>query len=608
MGVPGLYKWLSKKYPQMNQCISLAPSLTSHAHALSDTDNLYVDINGLIHSQITSDLNPTKIHSNIIQSLESIVQAIKPKHLLFIAFDGVPPRAKASTQRTRRFQYANQRKVRNERCQLDSNCVSPGTEFMTEMVAVMMFYVQYKLSSRAWNGRMKVVVSGSDVAGEGEFKIMQKIRSLDKNKSKTIAIYSNDSDFVLLSIACRRSSIVIIRELNPRTLKCDAIVVDRLKEKIAMQFDFSQDLLWNSVDAFNRILDDFVFLCVLVGSDYLPRLECLSAPEGAFGVLLRLYQLLLPRFGGFLTDSGRIHLDKVNVLFSKIALIEADILQARKLAMKANQFLYWDTNMNYVMFREKWRLQNAKDEVWSSEKCLQEVEKDQMERTSVRQEKMRHEYYQNRFATAIESEETQSISSLYLEGLVWTLKVFYGEISWNWSYNYHYAPLVCDLVELHSEDARWNEFETGSPLTPFQHLLAILPEDSIWCMPDALQNVVRNKQNSALQQYFPDRIIVDKEGRRNEWDYVWLVPFVDRKIVIDVERKLVGGNMLSDEEMSRNACRGETHFEYCERARLDNVRLQCPVAGLFPEIEALRCRAVEIDALDDLLGKNLTLK
>lgn len=53
-----------------------------------------------------------------------------------------------------------------------------------------------------------------------------------------------------------------------------------------------------------RIVDDFVLFCMLVGNDFLPPLPTLDIAEGALNNLISCYKELLPVMGGYLTCAG----------------------------------------------------------------------------------------------------------------------------------------------------------------------------------------------------------------------------------------------------------------------------------------------------------------
>lgn len=75
---------------------------------------------------------------------------------------------------------------------------------------------------------------------------------------------------------------------------------------------------------FERVVDDFVFLCFLVGNDFLPHLPSLQIREGALDAILVIYKNLLPKLNGYLTEEGKIVFRNVDVIFRDISKLEEE--------------------------------------------------------------------------------------------------------------------------------------------------------------------------------------------------------------------------------------------------------------------------------------------
>ncbi|CDJ35614.1 uncharacterized protein EMH_0098720 [Eimeria mitis] len=98
----------------------------------------------------------------------------------------------------------------------DSNCISPGTEFMASFFRHLRFYCEKKFQEDArWRG-LKVLLSGPDVPGEGEHKIMAYLRcckaagSADPNTRH--CLYGLDADLIMLSLASHEPQFALLRE------------------------------------------------------------------------------------------------------------------------------------------------------------------------------------------------------------------------------------------------------------------------------------------------------------------------------------------------------------------------------------------------------------
>ena len=150
-------------------------------------DNLYLDMNGIIHNcthlhehDYSVQLTEREMMLNIFAYIDKIVQIAKPRQLLYMAIDGVAPRAKMNQQRSRRFRSAKDAKDALEELEtkvdssqvFDSNCITPGTQFMARLDQCLRSFIRKKLKTDEVWKRFKIIYSGHGTPGEGEHKIM----------------------------------------------------------------------------------------------------------------------------------------------------------------------------------------------------------------------------------------------------------------------------------------------------------------------------------------------------------------------------------------------------------------------------------------------------
>lgn len=70
------------------------------------------------------------------------------------------------------------------------------------------------------------------------------------------------------------------------------------------------------------------------------------------------------------------------------------------------------------------------------------------------------------------------------------------------------------------------------PFFPFQQLLAVLPAASKELLPKAYQHLL-TQANSPIIDYYPLDFKTDLNGKRQEWEAVVLIPFIDEKNLIN---------------------------------------------------------------------------
>ena len=287
---------------------------------------------------------------SVMASIDYMVKLVKPRQLLYMAVDGVAPRAKMNQQRSRRFRAA--RDLEESRAEavargeelsredvFDSNCITPGTEFMTEVSRHLKFLVRGRLRDDAAWRQLRVIFSGHEVEGEGEHKIVAYIRAMklqpgyDPNTRHCMA--GLDADLIMLALATHEPHFSLLRE----QVNFGAFTTNKFATKTAtrategkgyqllhigllreyLEADMRPAALAGAPGGADtaaalgfaydgeRVIDDFVLLVCLCGNDFLPHLPSLDIGEGAINTLLKLYREHLPSWGGYLQDAGLIH-------------------------------------------------------------------------------------------------------------------------------------------------------------------------------------------------------------------------------------------------------------------------------------------------------------
>ena len=256
MGVPAFYRWLSEKYPKIVQDIledrvHLAPDsnsitlpfdLTKPNPSGLECDNLYIDMNGIIHPCSHPENGPQPkceedMYDNICRYVDRLMRAARPRKLLYLAIDGVAPRAKMNQQRARRFRSAQEireqkqleEEIKDSLIQAghkfeskgtsnawDSNVITPGTKFMLNLSDYVRFYIRKRISTDpAWK-HLTIIFSDASIPGEGEHKIMSHVRlqrtQPDYNPNLVHILHGLDADLIMLALATHEAHFYIMRE------------------------------------------------------------------------------------------------------------------------------------------------------------------------------------------------------------------------------------------------------------------------------------------------------------------------------------------------------------------------------------------------------------
>ncbi|XP_014661777.1 PREDICTED: 5'-3' exoribonuclease 1-like [Priapulus caudatus] len=107
-------------------------------------------------------------------------------------------------------------------------------------------------------------------------------------------------------------------------------------------------------------------------------------------------------------------------------------------------------------------------------------------------------------------------------------EVKFGGKSQKRFYPHNYAPYMSDITDF----ADFNvELDMGTPFLPYEQLLAVLPPASKKLVPAPLQKLMVD-DNSPIIDFYPPEFKSDLNGKKQEWEAVVLIPFIEEVVRI----------------------------------------------------------------------------
>lgn len=518
MGIPFYYKHIVSTYK---------PILKDK---IPTCNRLYIDFNSIIHQCAGAIVSKEKTytHGDIIQSIiqetNQLIDKVQPSDLVFIGIDGVAPRAKMVQQRKRRYITAYKNELIKDACERfllppppdwDSNIITPGTSFMKDLDKRLHDYFAHaKLPC-------SVIVSGSDERGEGEQKLFDHLRNNPTQRGCTTVINGLDADLIMLSLLSKEDSLYLQRDSQTY------VDIAEFRRGISNHVDPEHPT--------EQLMYDYVFLCFLLGNDFVPNVPFLKIRNGAVDILLSMYKQTKEE----LSNANLIEYDADRDLY--ITNIEFLMRVMKRLANMERENMeyaikqYNNTGNNFVP-------NIPEDCPKRLRKFLIELEQYPIKNkhplskgTTEQYDSWVTQYYHELFGSH-DPNRIKAYCNRYIDGLTWVLNYYYNrKFDYFWYYSFHVAPLCDDiyktLIECKKEDydkkiATLQQNSSSIRLTPDLQLLSVIPKKSIDVLPKHLHAIMRDP-NKACLHYYPEQFKLCTFMKKYLWECVPELPDID---------------------------------------------------------------------------------
>jgi 5'-3' exonuclease len=518
MGIPSFYRHLLRRFKNITS--GSYKSLVANG---GDVSAFMLDFNCIIYAAmktvkpVATEPYEVGLRREVGVWLERLVDIVDPKDEVFIAVDGPVPLAKIHQQRLRRFKSVwLRRRDASLRAELglpvaaegwDRNAITPGTPFMDEMNRFLSGWAV------KWNkqGGSQCVLSGSDIAGEGEHKVMQRIGSLT---GKNVVVYGLDADLILLGMLhadLTGNRVILCRENGEGTVTDVAELTIQFFDPTAVL-----EALWltHCKDGTPRStwLRDYVAIMSVLGNDFMPHSLGWSIRDDAIAFILDGLETIC-----FLEKDRLIKDGKIN----RYILLKFFTWCSAQEYGRVTKWLYQKKKWYPPALKQTDAFARACEEA-ESEPMVRQTEMFLLESGQLSQQwrSLLETYH---FSASSHAEEA---AVEFIRGFQWVFSYYLdsGSVDVNWYYSWSSAPTFATLARVLGKMEELPSAAGSSvAVSPVTQLVMVLPAESHGLLPFA----VRERLGKYFE-YLPESFSLEYFGKRFLWECEPIIPFMPR--------------------------------------------------------------------------------
>jgi 5'-3' exonuclease len=555
MGVPAFFRKLIQKYKIVKNKLDIL------------IKSLYIDANCLFHPQCFKILDKyinttnqeilfTIMSDRIIEYINYLIKKTNPETLVYIAVDGVAPRAKINQQRMRRFGYTNNYRheiMKKYGIKFNDSwsniMITPGTQFMYDLHnKIREYYTNHVKNNKDPTRKYEIIYDSYMTEGEGEHKILQHIKTTDPDYNKATIIYGLDADLIFLSMSSQYPNIYLLREVihynskgdddnsGSNTIEEELCFADIDCVKQSINDDFMQKIYeFDNMKKCDDIdfTNDYIFICYFLGNDFLPHLPSIDINIDGLEMLINAYIDVYQLLGRNLItiNDNRVSIDN-EFLIELISLVASCEVE------------YFRRRLPDYLHRHKhkkcFESEKYKQEIWEIENLKNIHIKDPIKLGIGNQADWKYRYYSHYFNTDEHMQETvNSLAHNYLEGLLWVTRYYFEKCpTWSWQYKHTHAPFLSDILIYMNNKEIMTDFNTPyeEPIDIYSQLVSVIPSAYSYILPEALQ-YLSSTSNSPIIDMFPLTYKIDTIYKTQLYKCIPYIPYLDMKRVQSIVNK-----------------------------------------------------------------------